>query len=132
MSFLLDTDICSAYLKGDRKVWQKFMQHKGRLHVSAITAAEIFAWTLRAKTAPARQQSLLDLLNEVIFHDVDRDVSQKFGEMRADQLDHGQFTPEMDLLIAATSLVHGLKLVTHNVQDFVLIPNLAVEDWLAP
>ena len=82
MSFLLDTDICSAYLKGDRKVWQKFMQHKRRLHISAITAAELFAWTLRAKVSPARQKGVLDLLDDLTFHDVDRSVSHKFGEIR--------------------------------------------------
>ena len=132
MSFLLDTDICSASLKGDRKVWQKCRQHKGQLHVSAVTAGVLFACTHRAKTSRARHQGLMDLLNEVIFHDVDRDVSLKFGEMRPDRLDRGQFTPEMDLLIAATTLVHGLTLVTHNVRDFASIPHLPLEDWLPP
>ncbi|MDA1015610.1 MAG: hypothetical protein O3A00_14300 [Planctomycetota bacterium] len=27
MSFLIDTDICSAYLKGDCQVWKRFMQY---------------------------------------------------------------------------------------------------------
>lgn len=31
MSFLLDTDTCSAYLKGDRRVQQRFLQYGGRL-----------------------------------------------------------------------------------------------------
>ena len=82
MSLLLDTDICSAYLKGDHRV------------------------------------------------DVDRTVSHKFGQIRAQQLDQGLQTPEMDLLIAATALVHGLTLVTHNVHDFAQIPDLNVVDWL--
>ena len=50
MSFLVDTDICSAYMKGDHHVWQRFMQYRGRLHVSAITVGELFTWALRAKT----------------------------------------------------------------------------------
>ena len=33
MSFLVDTDICSAYLKGDRRVWDRFLQYGGGLHV---------------------------------------------------------------------------------------------------
>jgi predicted nucleic acid-binding protein len=44
----------------------------------------------------------------------------------------GGLPPEMDLLIAATALFHGLTLVTHNVQDFAAVPGLAVQDWLAP
>ena len=132
MSYLLDTDICSAFIKGNRQVWPKMMQYCGRLHVSAITAAELFAWTMRATAAPARHQALLNFLNDVTFLDVNQDVSRKFGEIRASEFDRGQFTPEMDLLIATTALVHGLTLVTHNTKDFANIHGLSIEDWLAP
>lgn len=132
MSYLLDTDICSAFIKGDRLVWPKMMQYSGRLYVSAITAAELFTWMLRAKASPARQQAVLDFFNDVTFLDVDRDVSRKFGEIRAGQFDQGRFTPEMDLLIASTALVHGLTLVTHNTQDFTDVPGLHLNDWLVP
>lgn len=98
MSFLVDTDICSAYLKGNHQVWQKFMQHGGRLHLSAVTAAELFVWALRAKASSKRQKGVLDLLQDVTFLPVDQAVSHKFGEVRAGQFDQGQTTPDMDLL----------------------------------
>ncbi len=41
MSFLLDTDICSAYLKNDRRTTSKVMLHFGALHVSVITVGEL-------------------------------------------------------------------------------------------
>jgi tRNA(fMet)-specific endonuclease VapC len=132
VSYLIDTDVCSAFLKGDRNVWQKVMQYSGQLHVSAVTAAELFAWALRAKAPPERRQGVLDFLKDTTFLEVDRDVSLKFGEVRASQLDEGQFTPPMDLLIASTALTHGLTLVTHNTQDFVNIAGLTIEDWLTP
>jgi tRNA(fMet)-specific endonuclease VapC len=131
VSFLLDTDICSAYLKGNHQVSNRVTQYGGRLHVSAITAAELFTWVLRRKTSPARAQGLLELLNHVTFLEVNRDVSEKFGQIRAYQFDHGSFTPEMDLLIAATAILHELTLVTHNVEDFASVPGLEVVDWLA-
>lgn len=132
MSFLVDTDICSAYLKGDRHVWQRFMQYGGQLHLSSITVGELFTWALRANASPKRLQALLDLLTDVAIHDVTVDVSRKFGELRAALLDAGQGTPDMDLLIAATALVHNLTLVTHNVRDFTNLPGLDIEDWLNP
>ena len=52
MSFLLDTDICSAQLRGRRKVFSKFVQHSGQLHVSAVAVGELYSWVLRSK-APA-------------------------------------------------------------------------------
>ena len=47
MSFLLDTDICSAYMKGNHQVWQRFMQYSGRLHVSPVTVGELYTWAFR-------------------------------------------------------------------------------------
>ncbi len=132
MSFLLDTDICSAYLKGRHQVHGRFIQHGGRLHVSTVTVAELFSWVLRAKTSPDRLDGLLDLLDEFVVLDVTQDVARRFGEVRAGLLDRGRPTPNFDLLIGATALVHNLTLVTHNVQDFADIPNLTVADWQAP
>jgi tRNA(fMet)-specific endonuclease VapC len=63
---------------------------------------------------------------------VDAPVAEKFGEIRAHEIASGRLTPDLDLLIASTALVHGLTLVTHNVQDFANVPGLQVVDWLAP
>jgi predicted nucleic acid-binding protein len=132
VSFLVDTDICSAYMKGNPHVWQRFMQYRGQLHVSAITTGELFTWALRAKAPPKRLQTLLALLSDVTVLDVTLDVGRKFGEVRATLLDAGLATPEMDLFLAATALAHDLTLVTHNVQDFAHIPGLRMQDWLHP
>lgn len=132
MSFLVDTDTCSAHLKQKGAVTHRFLQHSGRLHVSAVTVGELYTWALRANAPPQRLQSLLDLLNDVTVLDVTVEVGRKFGELRAALFDAGTPAPEMDLLIAATALVHNLTLVTHNVQDFANVPGLSVQDWLAP
>jgi len=38
----------------------------------------------------------------------------------------GQLIPDLDLLIAATALAHGLTLVTRNIRHFARIPDLAL------
>ena len=132
MSFLLDTDICSFHLKQKGNLTGKFLQYMGQLHVSAITVGELFTWALRAKAPPRRLQSLLDLLNDLQVLEVNESVGRKFGELRAGLLDAGTPVAEMDLLIAATALVHNLTLVTHNIQDYSKIPGLKIDDWLVP
>jgi predicted nucleic acid-binding protein len=52
MSFLLDTDICSAYLKGNPDVQNRFIQYGGRLQVSVITVGELFSGVLSARASP--------------------------------------------------------------------------------
>jgi hypothetical protein len=37
MSFLIDTDICSAYLKSGGQLASRFFQHSGQLRLSVIT-----------------------------------------------------------------------------------------------
>jgi tRNA(fMet)-specific endonuclease VapC len=132
MRFLVDTDICSAHLKQRGPVTSRFSQYTGQLHISAVTVGELFTWALRANAPPQRLQSLLDLFNDVTILDVTEHVGRKFGELRAALFDAGKPAPEMDLLIAATALVHDLTLVTHNVRDFAHIPDLRVQDWLNP
>lgn len=130
MSFLLDTDICSALLKSTA-LTHRFLQHSGRISVSTISLSELYTWALRRNAPPRRLQGIVDLLVDVHLLDVTPSISRRFGELQSALLDVGRPAPEMDLLIAATALVHDLTLVTHNVQDFANISGLRIEDWLA-
>ena len=131
MSFLLDTNIVSAHLKGDQRVFNRFIQYSGGLGISTISVGELYSWVYRKKTRPAYRGVLEELLAELSILSVDHDVARTFGEVRAALLDQGRPTPEADLFIASTAIAHGLTLVTHNVGDFAHIPGLRVEDWLA-
>jgi tRNA(fMet)-specific endonuclease VapC len=132
VTYLLDTDTCSAHLKQRGLVTNRFLQYLGRLHVSVITVGELMTWALRAKAPPRRLQGVHDLLKDVAVLAVTEDVAREFGRLRAWLLDVGRPTREMDLWISATASLHGLTVVTHNVHDFAHIPGLTVEDWLAP
>jgi predicted nucleic acid-binding protein len=132
MSFLLDTDTCSAYLKGNNAVANRFIQYGGRLYLSAVSAGELHTWALRAKASPTRMQDLLNMLSLVQILDVNLDIARRFGEVDAYLLDRGLSAPDLDLFNAAIALFHNLTLVTHNVQDYAHIPGLTIDDWLVP
>ena len=131
MSFLLDTDTCSAHLRQKSPVTSRFLQYSGQLNVSVITVGELYTWALRAKAPPQRMQSLLEMLNDVTILDVTGVVAAEFGRMRAELMDAGRPAPDMDLLIAATAVAHDLTVVTHNTADFVGIPGVRIVDWPA-
>lgn len=132
MSFLIDTDTCSAHFKQKGRVTTRFLQHTGQLHVSAVTVGELYTWALRGNAPPQRLQVLLDLLGDVTVLDVTEEVAREFGGIRAGLFDAGTPAPELDLLIAATALSHNLTLVTHNTQDFANVPGLRLQDWMDP
>ena len=84
MSFLVDTDICSAHLKQRGIVTNRFLQYTGRLYASTITLGELFSWALRANAPPKRLQGLRDLLNDVTVLDVTEEVAERSGACRPD------------------------------------------------
>ena len=132
MSFLVDTDICSAHLRDTPGVGTRFVQHGGNLYISTVSLAELYAWTSREKSPPRYLDGLMALLSDMTILDLDHEVARQFGALRGTMLDRGQVVPGMDLLIAATALVHNLVMVTHNTRHFANIPGLMVEDWLSP
>ena len=60
VSFLLDSDTSSAYLKGNRKVHGRVIPYGGQLHGRTVTMGELFAWALRrqgvSQAAPRPQR----------------------------------------------------------------------------
>lgn len=133
MSYLLDTNICSAHLKRPSGLIHRFVQHSGRLHISTIVLGELYAWAFRRPNP----QSLIDriendLLVDLHLLDFDRGAALEFGRVRGLLLQQGIGTAPSDLMIAATALVHDLTLVTHNVRDYRAVPGLRIEDWLQP
>jgi tRNA(fMet)-specific endonuclease VapC len=129
VSFVLDTDICSAYLRGNRVVFSRFQQYWGGLHVSAITVAELSVWAYRRATDARVLVSLTKFLDDVSIIPVDANVATAFGMTRAQLLDRGVVVPVTDLLIAATAQVSDFTVVTHNTKHFGLVPGLRLQDW---
>ena len=51
------------------------------------------------------------------------------GQLRVGLEAQGKMIGPFDLLIAATAIIRGAKLITHNVAEFSRIPHLEWEDW---
>ena len=52
MSYLLDSDICSSYLRQKGIIEWRFLQYGGNLSISIITAGELLAWSRRVAAFP--------------------------------------------------------------------------------
>jgi tRNA(fMet)-specific endonuclease VapC len=132
VSFLLDTDILSAHLRGHALVSAQLLLRTGQLSTSAVTLAELKTWLYRGNTPQRYRDGLALLMAEIAVLPVDEAVAERFGDVGARLLDAGTTIATPDLLIAATSLVHNLTLVTGNVRHFSAVPGLRIENWLGP
>ncbi len=131
MSFLLDTNICSAHLKRPSGLIHRFVQHGGGLFISTVVLGELYTWAYR-RNDPQKLLSVIeqDLLPDLTVLDFDRQCASQFGQLQAELLRQGKVVNPVDLMIAAVALVHDLTLVTHNTQHFEPVAGLRRVDWL--
>lgn len=132
MTFLLDTNICSAHMRRPAQLAHRFMQYVGQLAVPTIVLGELFAGAYQHSNPTRLLQLIDDLLQEVQVLDFDSACAEKFGIIRGTMHQQGFSFQNLDLMIGSVALVHDLTLVTNNTKDFRNIPGLRLEDWLTP
>lgn len=133
MSFLLDTNICSAHISRPSGLAHRFLQHLGRLYIPTIVLGELYTWAHRRSNPATLLRAIeVDLLSDLEVLTFDKACAEEFGRVRGTLLNRGITVSAVDMQIAAVALVHNHTLVTHNVAHFRVIPALRIEDWLAP
>ncbi len=130
MSYLLDTNICSTYMRRRTRLFHRFVQHSGRLWISSIGLSELYAWAYKQDNPSPIRARIDDFLRDVGVLPFEEACALRLGQLRGALLRQGTTISPIDLMIAAVALEHDLTLVTHNTKDFARIPDLRLEDWL--
>jgi tRNA(fMet)-specific endonuclease VapC len=129
VTYLLDTNIVSYFLRGDKAVVDRLRAAKpSDVAVSAITVFELRYGA--AKRGSAKLTASIDgFLDSISVLPFDEDAAVRSGALKAAMEAQGTPVPVPDLLIAAQALVANRTLVTNNTKDFARIPSLVLEDW---
>lgn len=129
---LLDTNVLSEVMKQHPKAVQRaaaYLESMPCLSISIITRYEVRRG-LAAKAA-AKQMAAFDVFCDAMeIVQVDEPVVTRASEVYAYLRRRGVTIGDADVLIAATALVHGMTLATHNVRHFEQVPGLVIDDWL--
>lgn len=133
MSYLPDTNVCISLM---RQRHAALTAKWRRTPTSMIFICSVVEFELRygaeKSSRPEHHHRLLDefvsVYGRIYF---DEQCARRSGELRRNLEAAGESIGAYDYLIAATALVHGLTLVTHNTREFCRIPGLALEDWEA-
>jgi tRNA(fMet)-specific endonuclease VapC len=129
MSYLLDTNIVSFYLRGNPNVVTRLSSEKpSNIAISAISAFELRYGVAKRKSAKLKA-SVEGFLSLVVILPFDDDASLRAGILKSDQEDSGFILDLPDLLIAAHALCVNRVLVTNNSKHFVKVKSLRIEDW---
>ena len=131
MTHLLDTCICIHVIRGKAAGMRaRFdMFQVGDLAVSSITEAEL-RFGADKSAEPARNHRQLDqFLLTLPVLPFDSRAAVHYGSIRATLEREGTPIGPMDLLIAAHARALQMTVVTHNVREFLRVPDLVVDDW---
>ncbi len=131
MKYLLDTDICIAFL---RKRESSVRQHLAVLDHSTIALCSIVKaelWYGAEKSARLQQNlgSLREFFASFYSLPFDDRAAEQYGRLRADLEKQGTPIGPNDLMIAAIAHANGITLVTRNTREFSRVANLQTEDW---
>lgn len=128
--YLLDTNICIFYLRGQYNVTER-IEAIGRRNccISEITVGEL----LYGAACSAHKEKHLKQINKFINLLVIKPifpVLPVFAEEKAKLRKQGLLIDDFDLLIGATALKHNITLVTENVKHLSHIDNLQIDNWI--
>ena len=127
--FMLDTDISSYIIKRrPATLVEKFEMHGQTLNVSVITATELRFGAERAGR-PKLAELVEAYLDRLAILDWTNEVTHHYARIRMELERSGKPIGNMDLLIAAHAVSHGMTVVTNNLKHFSNVPGLKVEVW---
>lgn len=136
MTYLLDTNIVSALMKGTPAVVDRLAAtERTEVAIPQPVVAEI-AYGLerlpRSKRRVELQQRFDLVCAEVVRAQWTDEVSQVYGRIKAALERRGERIEDFDAAIAAHALAAGATLVTANVAHMRRVPGLKADDWSKP
>lgn len=132
MIYLLDTDICIAFLWGrDPALRRRFTAVDAQaIVVLNPVRGELIYGAARSQDPPRARQGVDVFLARFASLPFDDTAADTYGRIRAHLAASGTIIGPNDLLIAAIAVVVSTILVTHSTREFGCVPGIALEDWL--
>ena len=127
-SFLIDTDWVIDVLNDIPAAIDVITRLSGSgLGISLVTYGELYQGIHLARDRDAALRTLQEFLIGVEIIPLTLEIMERFAIVRARlSRPHRQQIGDMDLLIAATAIEHDLILLTRNIKDFQLVPDLRI------
>ncbi len=99
------------------------------LVTTRFNIAELYVGVSRSKNPRREEEALHILLHDFEILEFTDAAARVFGSTTGHLQKIGKPSGDMDVLIAATAMVHGHALITRNPKHFQYIPDLVLEDY---
>ena len=132
-AYLLDTNICIAWLKKRRSVVERIIiAGENQVFLCSPVKAELWYGACKSQRVKENQAALKAFFGNLPTLSFGDETALRCGELRAYLARQGTPIGPYDIQIAAIGLTHEMIVVTNNIDEFSRVPNLRIEDWLIP
>jgi len=131
MIYMPDTNAWIRFLNpGENRVKERFLAtDPSKILLCAVVKAELYFGAMKS----SRTKDNLNLLDALFANfkslSFDDPAAKKYGEIRIALARQGTPIGPNDLMIASIAAVHNAVIVTHNLREFLRVPELKVDDW---
>lgn len=128
-TFIVDTNVASFLFKKDTRgeFYKQYVNDDAVTAISFQTLAELEQWAaLRGWGQRKREELATFVNNRFIVVDSDETLCRMWAEVRRLAQRAGRRIDVADAWIAATAILYGAELVTHNARHFDFLPALTV------
>jgi predicted nucleic acid-binding protein len=132
LTSLLDTDVAIDVLDGEPYALHLFRTLTSDIiQLSMISYFEIQDGVLGSRNRALREQEFARLLRLVVLRELDRPIADVAADIRQSLRKQKRAVKHrsLDILIAATAIVHNAVLVTRNLKDYGDIPGIQLYSW---
>jgi tRNA(fMet)-specific endonuclease VapC len=130
MNYLLDTNICIYYFKGQFGLKEK-IEEKGfqEFAISEITLAELIYGAEKSQRKEQNLKVVEDFADKITIIPILTSI-RIYGKEKARLKTKGKIISDLDLFIGATSIVNDMILVTRNTKEFERLNDIKLENWI--
>lgn len=131
MTWLLDTNVCVAFLNGaDTGIRDRLLAlAPADVMLCSVVKAELLFGARKSQRVDANLAKLAEFFSAIESAPFDDVAAEHYGLLRAQLEAAGTPIGANDMMIAATALAVGATLVTRNQREFLRVTGLAVESW---
>jgi tRNA(fMet)-specific endonuclease VapC len=131
VKYLLDTNICVYWLKGNEHIERKVLSVGiDNISISFINVSELYYGAYKSQRVDQNLAILRRLTERLNVVESDEAISEAFGSLKASLENAGMIIDDADIYIAACARVYGLTLVTNNTKHFRRLKGLKLDNWM--
>ena len=130
MEYLLDTNICIHYFKGQFGIKER-IEKIGfeNFAISEITLAELIYGAEKSQQKEKNMKVVENFAEKIEILPILSSL-KIYGKEKARLRSIGKIIGDLDLFIGSTSIVNDMIMVTRNTREFERLDGIRIENWI--